>query len=255
MTPFEVMAAAWLFLFGSCIGSFINVVIRRLPNNESLSKTRSHCPVCGADIRWRDLIPIAGWLILRGRCRDCGVRISPRYPLVELACALLAPLCFSRYGFDARVPLAFGVLAILLAIALIDLDTMQIPDRLIIALIPFAAGSVWAWGDTALLTRVIGFFAISAPMTLIALAIRDAFGGGDIKLMAVCGFLLGWQNALLAFFIALLIGGGYASFLIISKKRGRRSHIAFGPSLCTGVAAAMLFGTEITAFYLGLYGL
>jgi len=250
---YDYLIWIWIIVFGACIGSFLNVVIARLPKGEFFSKVRSYCPDCGKTIRWFDLFPVISWLALKGRCRDCKARIPVRLPFVEAAGALLAAGCFWLYGFDIRSALAFGVVMILLAVSLIDLDTTEIPDSLIIALIPFAAVAVWGWQEIALTERVIGFFAISLPMLLISLVISGAFGGGDIKLIAVCGFLLGWQNALLAFFIALLLGGGYAIFLMASRRRGRKEHMVFGPALCAGIAIALIFGNEIIDFYIHLF--
>lgn len=243
----------WLILFGACIGSFINVVVYRLPKGNFLSEARSYCPACRKQLRWFDLIPVVSWLLLKGRCRYCNARISPRYPLVEAACALLAVLCFARFGLELRTVLSFGVSVILLAVALIDLDTMEIPNQLVLALIPFAACAMLGWRDISFAERAIGFITVSLPMLLLTLAIREAFGGGDIKLMAVCGFLLGWRNTLLAFFVAILTGGGYASFLLLSGKSKRGEHIAFGPYLCFGVAVALFWGAEIIHWYWNLF--
>jgi len=242
----------WIAAFGACIGSFLNVVIARLPKGGFLSKARSCCPECGRTIRWFDLIPVVSFFILKGRCRDCKARISPRYPIVEGAGALAAVFCFWMYGLELRAGLAFGVLMLLLTISLIDLDTVEIPDCLIIALIPFAAAAAFGWQDITVTERAIGFFAISLPMLLITLAVSGAFGGGDIKLMAVSGFLLGWKSALAALFIALLFGGGYAIFLMASGRRGRGEHMVFGPALCLGISASLLFGSEMIDFYLHL---
>lgn len=242
-----------LALFGACIGSFLNVVIYRLPNGNFLSEARSYCPDCKERLKWYDLLPIVSYAMLRGRCRYCKKRISLRYPLVETAGALLAVLCYMRFGFTIGTVLSFGVSAILLAIALIDLDTMEIPDSLLLALLAFAACALFGWPAISLAERTIGFFVISVPLLLITLVIPGAFGGGDIKLMAVCGFLLGWKNTLLAFFVALLIGGGYAVYLLVSGKSKRGAHIAFGPYLCIGVAVALFWGTEIVRFYLNLF--
>jgi len=243
----------WVAVFGACIGSFINVVVARLPKGDFLSKARSYCPGCGQTIRWFDLLPVVSFIALKGRCRTCKSRISPRYPIVEAAGMLLAVGCFWLYGVELRAVIAYGVIMLLLAISLIDLDTVEIPDSLIVALAPLAAGAVFGWPDVTMLERGIGFFAISLPMLLMALAISGAFGGGDIKLMAVCGFLLGWKNAVLAFFIALLLGGGYAIFLMASGRRNRGEHMVFGPALCAGVAVSLLFGREIIDFYIHLF--
>jgi len=241
-------------VIGSLFGSFLNVVITRLPvKGKFLTETRSQCPECGHVVRWYDLFPIFSWIILLGRCRDCKARISPRYPLIEAAGALLAVAGIWQFGLEPVAILVYAVTMILLAVALIDFDTSEIPDSLHIALIPFAIASIWLLPSITLLSHIIGFFSIALPMLLLSLVIPGAFGGGDIKLMAVCGFLLGWQFSLIAFFIALLIGGSIAVFLMLSGKRKRGEHMVFGPSLCIGVATSIYFGKDILDLYLSLF--
>ncbi|MDR0292965.1 MAG: prepilin peptidase [Oscillospiraceae bacterium] len=255
MEPVEIIILVFSCALGACMGSFVNAAALRAAKKESFVRGRSKCPECGKTLRWFELIPVVSWLALRGRCRGCKARISPRYPLAEVACALPAALCFIRYRFSLMTPLAFCVCVLLLAVALTDMETMEIPGVLILALIPFAAGAVWAQPDVTLLGRGIGLAAVSVPMLALALIISGAFGERDIELMAVCGFLLGWQNTLLAFFLAVLTGGGYAMTLMLRGKKGRGEHMAFGPHLCAGVTVAMLFGKEIISGYLGLFGL
>ena len=239
---------------GSLFGSFLNVVIARLPEKgKFFSESRSQCPACGHSIRWYDLVPVFSWIFLLGRCRDCKARISVRYPLVETAVALLAVSSLWYFGLEPITFIVYAVTMILLAIALIDYDTSEIPDSLIIALAPFAIVSIWFLPNVTLLSHAIGLVAIALPMLLLSLAIPGAFGGGDIKLMAVCGLLLGWQLSLIAFFIALLIGGSIAVYLMLSGKRKRGEHMVFGPAICIGVAASIYFGSEIIDLYLSLY--
>lgn len=245
----------FLFLFGVCIGSFLNVVAYRVPNGLSIAKGRSFCPACQGAIRGRDLVPIFSFLLLRGRCRHCGTRISPRYPLVELAGGLLALLAFWRYDFTLQALAAFAVLAVLLAVALIDADTMTIPNGLLIALLVPTAAAPFLFPEPGLLSRGIGLLAVSLPMFLLSLLIRDCFGGGDIKLTAVCGFLLGWENMLLAAFLAILPAGAYAVWLMAGKRRERGAHMAFGPFLAFGIAVAFLFGKQLVSGYLSLFHL
>jgi len=229
------------------------VVAYRLPKGTFFADKYSRCPSCGGRLRPRDLTPVFSWLILKGCCRYCPAAISPRYPAVEALCAVLAVLCVLRWGLSLYAVLAFGVLAVLLAVALIDHDTMEIPDSLNIALIPFATAAVWLQGGVSPVSRAIGFFAVSLPMLLLALAISGAFGGGDIKLMAVMGFFLGWQGALLAFFTALLAGGSYAAYLLLSGKAKRGASIAFGPYLCFGSAVSMFAGGQIIGYYVSFF--
>lgn len=253
----DILIMAYIYLliiiFGACIGSFINVVAYRLPKGIFTESERSYCPACEETLKWKDLIPILSYVFLRGRCRYCGEKISMRYPLAEVAGAILAVLCFTRFGFDWRTVVSFCVCAILLAVTLIDFDTMEIPNSLIVALIPFTVAAIWVFPDVTLTQRIIGFFAVSVPMFVLAFIVEGAFGGGDIKLIAVCGFLLGWQSLIPAFFISLLLGGGYAVYLLASGKSKSGAHIAFGPYLCAGIFAAMLWGPEMIKLYLNLF--
>lgn len=244
-----------VFLFGAVIGSFINVVIYRVPlgKGKFLGEKRSYCPKCGEKIKAYDLIPIASFLILRGKCRNCKEKISARYPCIELFCGLMAVCSLLRFGFGLEALFVFGVLVILTAIAMIDFDTKEIPNGLVIALIPFAIAAVFLYNDVGIVQRLLGLFAISLPMLIITLIISGAFGGGDIKLMAVCGFLLGIENVLVAFFITLLLGGGYAFYLLLIKKAKKGTLLAFGPYICIGVAVAMFFGKDILSWYLGFF--
>jgi leader peptidase (prepilin peptidase)/N-methyltransferase len=251
--PEKIILYSFAALIGSCIGSFINVVIYRLPKGIFFAQSRSHCPACGVTLKPAELLPVFSWLFLKGRCRSCRAAVPPRYPAVELACAALACLSIFRFGLDWKALAAFGVAAILLAVALIDIDTMEVPDSLHIALMPFAAAAVWLWPNVKLTDRIIGFAAVSVPLFLLTLLVKDAFGGADIKLMAVCGFLLGWQLAILAFSLALLPGGLYAIFLLLKSKENRNRRIPFCPYLCAGIAASLFYGREIIGFYLSLF--
>jgi len=257
---------------GLCVGSFINVVISRLPEKgKFLSKQRSECPSCNKTIKAYDLIPVLSWLFLLGKCRYCKAKIPPRYPIVELFGALVAVASLLKYkfyyileitslehelyvvrlDFNYASIILFGVSMILIAVSVIDYNTSEIPDSLIIALIPFAIAAFWLLPDISPLSHAIGLVTISVPMLLLTLLIPGAFGGGDIKLMFVCGFLLGWQLTLLAFFIALMLGGSVALYLLLTKKRQKGQHMVFGPALCTGIVASLFFGNYILDWYIG----
>lgn len=245
----------WCFLFGLVLGSFLNVVVYRVPRGNFFAEQRSFCPHCHAQLRARDLVPVFSFLFLRGRCRSCKENISPRYPLVELFCGGLAVLSFWRFGLSWQALFAFFLFLILTALSLIDFDTMEIPDLFHLVLLPFAVAAIWLWPEVPLSARFIGIVVVSLPMLILTILIADAFGGGDIKLMAVCGFLLGYANTLLAFFIALLCGGICATVLLIRnrKQKGTARMMPFGPSLCAGVAVSLLFGKELLGWYLSLF--
>lgn len=247
-----------IFIFGAVIGSFLNVLIYRLPLRLNFVSGFSFCPKCEHRLYPKDLVPIFSWVFLRGKCRYCGEPISPRYMLVELFCgamALVLFVCAYLYGFFT-VPAAilyFLVGAILVTLTLIDADTQEIPDSLNIAIFICGIAAIWLVPDVTILSRVIGIFAISVPLLIMAILISGAFGGGDIKMMAAAGFLLGWQNAIVATFIGIIIGGIYGVILLARRKKGRKEHFAFGPALAVGVFAALLCGDQIINWYLGFF--
>lgn len=252
--PYAILYS-FFFITGSCLGSFVNVVIYRLPRHLGIARGRSFCPACGHTLAPADLVPVFSWIFLKRRCRYCGAPISFRYPLGEILGGLCAVLCPLVLGFTWGALLAFCVLLPLYALAMIDLDTHEIPDSLIIALAVPALAALLVFPEVLWWERLIGLAAVSLPMLLMNLLIRDSFGGGDIKLMLVCGFLLGWQQALLAGFLALVAGGICGAVLWISGKKGRKDHFAFGPFLAGGVAVALLWGPTLLHTYLTLFGL
>jgi leader peptidase (prepilin peptidase)/N-methyltransferase len=241
-----------VFAFGVSIGSFLNVLVYRIPLHISVARGRSFCPKCNHALAARDLVPLFSWLALRGKCRYCKAPISARYFLVELTMGLLAVLCFLLFPPQVAALYAL-VAAILIVVTLIDADTQEIPDRMNVALLAAGVAAIFLVPEVTLLSRVIGFFTVSVPLLVIALLIAGAFGMGDVKLMAAAGFLLGWKGALVALFIALILGGVYGVYLLATKKKGRKEHFAFGPALCVGVFVSLLFGVWIIDWYFTLF--
>jgi len=242
-----------IFIFGSAIGSFLNVVIYRLPRKISFVKGRSHCPFCDTQLKAYDMLPILSYFILGGKCRNCKATISCRYPLVEALTGLAAVLTVFALGLTLESAAVFMIISALLAVAFIDLDTMEIPNGLIIFLFIPAIILLFTTPNTSILAHIIGFFAVALPLFLLTLLIPDCFGGGDIKLIAVCGLALAWQNILLAMFIALVFGGGYGIYLLVKTKADRKSHFAFGPFLAGGIIISALIGPQIIDLYLSLF--
>lgn len=254
VTLITILQYAFIFFTGCCIGSFGNVLIYRIPNKLDFVRGRSFCPACSHTLSARDLVPLVSFLFLHGRCRYCGGKISARYPLIESLTGLAAVAAFFSFGATLSALAAFFAGFFLIVIAMIDLDTMEIPDGLIVALLITAVLSFAASPQNpALLSRVIGFAAVSVPMVLINLMIPESFGGGDIKLVAVMGLLLGWRALLAGIFFALITGGGYGALLLVKKKAGRKDHFAFGPFLSFGLLIALFAGDAIFAAYLTLF--
>lgn len=257
MTPILIEALPLyllVFVFGLVIGSFLNVVIYRVPKNISIIKGRSYCPSCNHKINNRDLIPVLSYLLLKGKCRHCRARIALRYPLLEITTGLLALGIVLVQGIFLPALFTFALAAILLSIAVIDYDTMTIPDGLVLALIPVAILMAWSSGEWNLWSRIIGALVISLPMYISLYFIEDAFGGGDIKLFAALGFLLGWEKIFLTLFLASItaavVGIGMARS---NKETIKGKHIPFGPYICLGALIAALFGEMVLSWYFGLY--
>lgn len=245
------LIASYVFILGLIFGSFFNVVILRLPKGESLSKENSHCPKCGHRIKAYDLIPVLSYLFLGGRCRHCHTPISMRYPLVELITALLFTLVYLTYGFSYQTLIGLFFMSILVIIAVMDIDTMEIMDRFQVLILILALINLFLTNEN-LINHVIAFFIISVPFFIIA-HFFGAMGGGDVKLVAVSGLLLGLKSTLVGFFIASLTGGIVAMFLLIKKQKERTSMMAFGPYLCIGFAIAYLYGDILFVWYLNLF--
>jgi leader peptidase (prepilin peptidase)/N-methyltransferase len=241
-----------VFVVGAVLGSFYNVVVYRLPKRLSFVKGFSFCPSCEHRLYPKDLVPLFGYVMLGGKCRYCGARISPRYFFAEVVCGAACLMCFVLFEPPVAA-LSFAVFSVLFCVTLIDADTQEIPDSLNIALLLCGIAAVWIRADTGLADRFIGIFAVSVPLLVIALVVNGAFGMGDVKLMAAAGFLLGWQDALVALFIAVVLGGAYGVVLLATRKKGRKDHFAFGPCLAVGIFAALLSGRQIMDWYFSLF--
>lgn len=243
---------------GLFVGSFANVLIYRVPRGEEWVATPSHCTRCGHRLGPLDLIPVLSWLFLRGRCRYCGEKISIRYPLVELLHALLWYLCVRALGLTAFLLPALLLTTALLVTAFIDWETQEIPNGVHIFIL--IVGVLWnAYaafeGYGLLLTNVIGFFSASVVLLLLSIVSRGGVGGGDIKLTAVCGLLLGWRHMLLSLAIASILGVLVMAPVFLVKKLQRKTPIPFGPFLAAGMVISMLYGPAIIEGYIALWGL
>jgi len=264
-----------VFIMGACLGSFLNVVIYRLPAGESVVKPRSHCR-CGALIAWYDNIPILSWFILRGKCRHCGTRFSIRYALIELGTGLLFLGLWHRGTWPEGV-VWMGFAALMIPAAFIDLDTMEIPDRfsiggfvigiMVSAVFPQIhlaelTGLGFIDGINGLREGLLGAFVGSGLVLWVALVAeailrKEAMGFGDVKLMGAIGAFCGWQGAVFAFF-----GGAVIGCLLLAvcwpwiRRHGNREEgvrIPFGPALVAGAMVYLLFASPyVSAYFTGL---
>lgn len=242
----------WFALaLGAVIGSFLNVVIVRLPRGESLVRPGSRCPACGTSIPWFDNVPVLSFLWLRGRCRACGQAISWRYPLVEASTAGLFGLAAWKLGprLEALIP-AWAFLAALVAVTAIDLEHQLIPD--VITLPGIGAGFIASLANPSVgwLDALLGIGAGGGLIFLVILVSRGGMGGGDMKLCAMMGAFLGYKLALLAIFSGVVLGGFLAAVLLTTGLKRRKDPIPFGPFLALGGVIALFMGEEIVRWYL-----
>ena len=248
-------AVLWLlrFALGASIFSFLGIVIWRLPRGESVVKGRSHCPACGRTLSAAELVPCLSFLVQGGRCRGCGARIPARDFCLEVLGGVCSCACCAAFGGEtARAALAFAVLGILTVVAFMDIDTLEIYDRVPALMLVCGASAEFVFPGPGLKSRLLVCVIVSLPMLLLALVVPGGFGGGDIKLMAGAGFFLGARLTVVAAFLGILLGGGFGALLLAAKKADRKTRFAFGPFLCIGIAAAMFFGERIADWYIGL---
>lgn len=254
----EIVPYIIVALFGSLIGSFLNVCIYRVPRNLSIISPSSRCPSCNTPIKPYDNVPLLSYILLGGRCRVCGAGISLRYPFVELLNASLYVLVFSRFGFAWHTAIFALLCSALIAITFIDLDFQIIPDAITLPgiVIGLVAGSLLMpdpfirQSPLGFTSSIIGLIAGGGLFYAIAVISKGGMGGGDIKMMAMVGALMGWKSVLLTVFLGSLTGSVFGIFLMIHRKKGRKTKVPFGPFLACGTLMTMFFGQDILAWYL-----
>ena len=243
---------------GLLIGSFLTVVVYRVPRKESIARGRSMCPSCGNVIRARDNVPVLSWLILRGRCRHCGARISPVYPLTELATGALfmgASLAFD----DLAVAIMMSAfLAVLLAVSEIDVRDRIIPNHIVYPSVVVAAAAILAIdvanGALSISDGLIGLAAYGGGLLVIALIAPRGMGMGDVKLAGLIGLVagsVGLSRVAVAAGVGILLGG-VAAVIALLMGRSRKTALPFGPFLAAGGAVAVLVGAQIAHAYTNL---
>jgi leader peptidase (prepilin peptidase)/N-methyltransferase len=253
-------------IVGLAVGSFLNVVVWRVPRGESVAHPPSACPRCGHAIRARDNVPVLSWLLLRGRCRDCGEPIAVRYPLVEAATgALFASAAWFCWAGDRPwlLPALAYLAAVSVVLALIDLDVHRLPDAIVLpsypvglALLALASWNPGGAADwSALLRAVLAAVALFAFYYVVRLVYPAGMGLGDVKLAGVLGLYLGWTGwgaVLVGWFAAFLLGGLFAVALLVAGRARRKSGIPFGPWMLLGAAVGVVVGEPLWGAYLQL---
>ena len=252
MDPILILIYVITFLYGIVIGSFLNVCIYRIPLKENIVKTRSHCMSCGHKLEWYELIPLFSYLVQGGKCRHCQAHISVQYPLIEGLNGVLYVITFIINGVNVDSLLYCLLISALITLSVIDWRTYEIPLGINIFILTLGLiMTVIHYEDW--INHVIGFFAVSVFIFIIILATKGrGMGGGDMKLMAAAGLMLGWKNIVLAFLLGCVLG---AIIHVARMRISKADHqLAFGPYLSAGILIAVLFGNEMISWYMSVLG-
>jgi leader peptidase (prepilin peptidase)/N-methyltransferase len=250
-------------IFGLVVGSFLNVVVWRVPRGESVVRPPSHCPGCDHEVRPRDNVPLASWLLLRGKCRDCGMHISARYPLVEALTGAVFGLVAWRIGLHWQLAAFLYLAAVGVALSFIDLDTKRLPNALTLPSYVVGAASLTAAAllehePGRLVKAGIGMAALYAVYFVLMIVKPGGMGFGDVKLAGVLGMFLGflgWGPLIVGAFLAFVLGGVGGVGLMLAGRVGRKARIPFGPYMVAGAVIAVLVGHQLAHAYAHAIGL
>lgn len=252
MTP-QLSIAIYIisFVFGITIGSFVNVLIYRLPLHENIVTTNSHCMSCNHKLAWYDLFPLFSWILLGGKCRYCKKEISVQYPIIELINGFGYSAIFIMNGINITSALYSICFSMLVALSVIDWRTYEIPFGINIVILVCGIINM-AFDYTHFYYYLIGMVCVSGFLFLLYIFTGGrGIGGGDIKLMAAAGLLLGWKHIILALILGCIIGSVIHIILMKVSNKGRM--LAFGPYLSVGITISMLCGNQLLNWYLGIF--
>lgn len=246
----ELFYSIIFFLFGIVFGSFFNVVGIRVPKKISFHNDRSYCPNCERQLRAYELIPILSYVIQAGKCRTCKTNISIVYPFVELSTGILFAYAYFYFGLQLELIVALIFISLLMIIFVSDLYYMLIPNKILLFFLPFIVLArifipLDPWYD-ALIGAVVGYLLLA----LIIIVSKGGMGAGDMKLFGVIGFVLGWKNVLLTFFLAAFFGALIGGLLMLFKRVKKGQPIPFGPFIVLAALIAYFYGAKIIEFYL-----
>ena len=249
----------FIFISGLCIGSFLNVCIYRLPASKSIVHPRSMCSNCGTLIASYDNIPILSYLWLKGRCRHCRTKISLRYPMVELLGGLFALGTYLKFGLTIEALIYYLFFAALIVVTFIDLDHRIIPDVITLPGIPICFAAGFALPTITYKDALLGILIGGGSLYVIAWAYdritkKEGMGGGDIKLLAMIGAIVGWQGVLFTIFVASLVGTLAGLAVMLQSRKGLKLAVPFGPFLSIGSITYIIFGTPLIDWYFNLLG-
>jgi leader peptidase (prepilin peptidase)/N-methyltransferase len=247
----------FIFIFGLCIGSFLNVCIYRLPESKSIVQPRSMCPHCGTLIRFYDNIPILSYILLKGKCRHCSTPIALRYPVVELISGAFALGVYLKYGIGFEAAIYYALIATLIVITFIDIDHQIIPDVVTLPGIPIFFAASFALKQLTFVESILGILVGGGSLFLVAwlyhlLAKKEGMGGGDIKLLAMMGAIIGWKGVLFTIFVASAVGTLAGMLIILKTRKTMKLAVPFGPFLAIGGIIYILFGPQLISWYFNL---
>jgi leader peptidase (prepilin peptidase)/N-methyltransferase len=239
---------------GAAVGSFLNVLICRIPEGKSIVYPSSHCPQCAHPIRFYDNIPLISYLVLRGRCRDCHEKISLRYPLVEALTALISFLLFWKFGLSMNYLCSFVFTAALIVITFIDLDLQIIPDVITLPGIPLFFLAAVFFMDVKVMDALLGLLIGGGCLFVIAFVYelitkREGMGGGDIKLLAMMGAFLGWKSLFFILFVSSILGALVGISAMIVKGKDMKYAVPFGPFLSAAAVAYLFVGIDVMEYF------
>ncbi|MDR7870026.1 MAG: prepilin peptidase [Tissierellaceae bacterium] len=247
-----------VFIYGLLIGSFLNVLIYRIPRNENIAFPASHCPNCNTKLKWYDNIPLFSYIFLRGRCRYCNDKISLQYPIIEFLNGLLYLIMLNHYGLSIDFIFYSLIGSVLIAITIIDLKEMIIPDSLVLSILALS-----------IIQKTINYYVHSIPMDikesilglliagglflLIVILSKGGMGGGDVTLIGALGFVLGIKLVMLNILLSFVIGAIISIFLLASKLKTKKDPIPFGPFIILSYFLVLLYGQDIIGWYFNIF--
>ena len=251
------LTETFVFIFGLCIGSFLNVCIFRLPESKSIVQPRSMCPHCGTPIRFYDNIPILSYILLKGKCRHCSTPIALRYPVVELISGAFALGVYLKYGIRLEALIYYALIATLIVITFIDIDHQIIPDVVTLPGIPVFFAASFGLRQITFVDSILGILVGGGTLFLVAwlyhlLTKKEGMGGGDIKLLAMIGAVIGWKGVLFTIFVASAVGTLAGMLIILKTRKTMKLAVPFGPFLAIGGITYILFGPQLISWYFNL---
>lgn len=243
------------FIFGTVIGSFLNVCIFRIPNEQSIAFPPSHCGSCNHKLSAKDLIPILSWVFLKGKCRYCKAKVSIQYPLIEAITGCLFLALYLKFGLTVKLIKYIVLTALFIVIGIIDFKTQDVYDSTIIfgivVAILFIIISYFVGEKVSLLSIILGSL---IPAGIIAIFAKfGAMGWGDVEIIFVSGLFLGFKLSMVNLFLSIVIGGAVACLLMIMKKKGGKDMMAFGPWIALSTYIVIIFGNEMLNWYLKFF--